>query len=140
MCNGVRAGSDTKIMLNDKGPRFKKSKLDHVINVEAIIFCALILALMCLFCAIGQWIWTTFAQGPMSPYIPIDESNLLGGNILLTAVISFLTFVIFYQVLNFSFLFFIFHAFSLFLLINLLSIKKNARIYLILIENFLSVF
>ena len=91
------AGPESKIMLNDKGPRFKRSKLDKVINVCAVLFCAVLLLFMCVSSAAGQWVWTAQEQDSMRDYIPIDQS-LIGNSVFLTALVSALTFLIYYQV------------------------------------------
>ena len=84
-------------MLNDKGPRFKRSKLDKMINVWAVLFCAVLLLFMCVSSAVGQWLWTTQEEDAMRDYIPIDQS-LIGGSVVITALVSALTFLIYYQV------------------------------------------
>ncbi|XP_069057774.1 phospholipid-transporting ATPase VD isoform X2 [Pleurodeles waltl] len=52
----VYAGHETKAMLNNSGPRYKRSKLERRMNID-ILWCVLLLLTMCLFGAIGHWIW-----------------------------------------------------------------------------------
>lgn len=106
----VREGPESKIMLNDKGPRFKRSKLDKMINVWAVLFCAVLLLFMCVSSAVGQWVWSSTMKASMNAYIPIEQS-LIGNSTFITALVSALTFLIYYQVftvdlnLNLSLLF-----------------------------------
>ena len=46
------AGHDTKSMLNNGGPRYKRSKLERVMNRD-VGWCVIILLLMCMFGSIG---------------------------------------------------------------------------------------
>lgn len=41
-------------MLNNNGPRYKRSKLERQMNVD-VFWCVIILLVMCLFTAIGMW-------------------------------------------------------------------------------------
>lgn len=49
------AGHETKSMLNNSGPRIKRSKLERTINID-IIFQVIILVVLCLLGAIGMCI------------------------------------------------------------------------------------
>lgn len=51
MCH-VPAGHETKAMLNNNGPRYKRSKLERQMNVD-VFWCVVILLVMCLFAAVG---------------------------------------------------------------------------------------
>ena len=46
-------GHETKALLNNRGPRYKQSKLERKINRD-VIMCVVVLAVMCLFSAIGK--------------------------------------------------------------------------------------
>ena len=46
------AGHETKAMLNNNGPRYKRSKLERQMNVD-VFWCVIILLVMCLFAAVG---------------------------------------------------------------------------------------
>ncbi|XP_012939199.2 probable phospholipid-transporting ATPase VA, partial [Aplysia californica] len=52
----VYAGGETKAMLNNRGPRYKISKLEGKINRD-VIWCVILLLFLCFFCAIGSGIW-----------------------------------------------------------------------------------
>ncbi|XP_014809815.1 PREDICTED: probable phospholipid-transporting ATPase VD [Calidris pugnax] len=52
----VYAGHETKAMLNNSGPHYKRSKLERKVNTD-ILWCVLLLILMCLTGAIGHGIW-----------------------------------------------------------------------------------
>uniref|UniRef100_U3JK65 Phospholipid-transporting ATPase n=1 Tax=Ficedula albicollis TaxID=59894 RepID=U3JK65_FICAL len=52
----VYAGHETKAMLNNSGPHYKRSKLERKVNTD-ILWCVLLLLLMCLTGAIGHGIW-----------------------------------------------------------------------------------
>lgn len=47
------AGHETKALLNNNGPRYKRSKLERQMNAD-VLWCVLILLVMCLFSAIGK--------------------------------------------------------------------------------------
>lgn len=49
----VSAGHETKALLNNNGPRYKRSKLERQMNAD-VLWCVLILLVMCLFSAIGK--------------------------------------------------------------------------------------
>lgn len=46
-------GHETKAMLNNRNPRYKRSKLERRINRD-VIYCVILLLFLCLFCAIGK--------------------------------------------------------------------------------------
>eukprot|EP00075_Anas_platyrhynchos_P003251 XP_005028161.2 probable phospholipid-transporting ATPase VD isoform X1 [Anas platyrhynchos] len=52
----VYAGHETKAMLNNSGPHYKRSKLERKVNSD-ILWCVLLLILMCLTGAVGHGIW-----------------------------------------------------------------------------------
>nr|XP_026651075.1 probable phospholipid-transporting ATPase VD isoform X1 [Zonotrichia albicollis]XP_026651076.1 probable phospholipid-transporting ATPase VD isoform X1 [Zonotrichia albicollis] len=52
----VYAGHETKAMLNNSGPHYKRSKLERKVNTD-ILWCVLLLLLMCLTGAIGHGLW-----------------------------------------------------------------------------------
>lgn len=47
-------GHETKSMLNNSGPRYKRSKLERKLNID-VIYCVILLFAMCLVGAVGQW-------------------------------------------------------------------------------------
>ena len=52
----VYAGHDTKAMLNNKGPRYKRSRLEIMMNLD-LVWCILLLIIMCAFCALARAFW-----------------------------------------------------------------------------------
>ena len=50
----IFAGHDTKALLNNRGPRYKRSKLERQINRD-VIWCVVLLILLCCGGAIGEW-------------------------------------------------------------------------------------
>ena len=46
-------GHETKAMLNNRGPRYKRSQLERRINRD-VIWCVILLLFLCFFCAIGE--------------------------------------------------------------------------------------
>lgn len=56
-CNQVVvfSGHETKALLNNSGPRYKRSKLERQMNCD-VLWCVLILFAMCLFTAIGKFL------------------------------------------------------------------------------------
>ncbi len=47
------SGHDTKALMNNRGPRHKRSKIERQINRD-VIWCVIALFLMCLMCSIGK--------------------------------------------------------------------------------------
>ena len=47
------AGHDTKALMNNRGPRHKRSKLERQINRD-VIWCVVALFLMCFMCSLGK--------------------------------------------------------------------------------------
>lgn len=48
-------------MLNNNGPRYKRSKLERQMNVD-VFWCVVILLVMCLFAAVGAYTRSTAGQ------------------------------------------------------------------------------
>ncbi|XP_076446004.1 LOW QUALITY PROTEIN: phospholipid-transporting ATPase VA-like [Babylonia areolata] len=63
------AGHETKAMMNNRGPRYKRSKLERLINRD-VIWCVIVLLFVCFFCAIGSGLW-------LEQYIDLVESTNL---------------------------------------------------------------
>ncbi|XP_027499240.1 probable phospholipid-transporting ATPase VB isoform X2 [Corapipo altera] len=83
----IYAGHETKAMLNNNGPRYKRSRIERRMNVD-IFLCVGLLFVMCLVGAVGHGIWTgTFLEHP--PYDVPDEY----GNFLSPALAGFYTFL-----------------------------------------------
>ncbi|KFV70550.1 putative phospholipid-transporting ATPase VB [Dryobates pubescens] len=92
----IYAGHETKAMLNNNGPRYKRSKLERRMNMD-IFLCVGLLFVMCLVGAVGHGIWTgNFSEHP--PYdVPDENGNFLSP--VLAGFYMFLTMIILLQVL-----------------------------------------
>ncbi|XP_036888858.1 phospholipid-transporting ATPase VB isoform X2 [Sturnira hondurensis] len=92
----IYAGHETKAMLNNSGPRYKRSKIERRMNTD-IFFCIGLLFLMCLIGAIGHSLWNgTFREHP-----PFDVPDAQGSflPLALGGFYMFLTMIILLQVL-----------------------------------------
>ncbi|XP_008515374.2 phospholipid-transporting ATPase VB isoform X2 [Equus przewalskii] len=92
----IYAGHETKAMLNNSGPRYKRSKIERRMNIN-IFFCIGLLFLMCLIGAIGHGLWNgTFREHP-----PFDVPDADGSFVPLAlgGFYMFLTMIILLQVL-----------------------------------------
>lgn len=87
----VYAGHETKAMLNNSGPRYKRSKLEQHMNID-VIWCVIILIILCLIGAIGYKMWLTTYVGRNVPFLPFDVDPFVEG------ILIFWTFVIILQV------------------------------------------
>ncbi|XP_025034290.2 phospholipid-transporting ATPase VB [Pelodiscus sinensis] len=92
----IYAGHETKAMLNNNGPRYKRSKMERRMNIH-IFFCVGLLFIMCLIGAVGHVIWNgNFSEHP--PYeIPEVNGNYLSS--ALAGFCMFLTMIILLQIL-----------------------------------------
>ncbi|XP_004697175.1 phospholipid-transporting ATPase VB [Echinops telfairi] len=92
----IYAGHETKAMMNNSGPRYKRSKIERRMNAD-IFFCIGLLFLMCLVGAIGHSLWNeTFKEHP--PFdVPDANGNFLP--LALGGFYMFLTMIILLQVL-----------------------------------------
>ncbi|GAB5567167.1 phospholipid-transporting ATPase VB isoform X1 [Prionailurus iriomotensis] len=92
----IYAGHETKAMLNNNGPRYKRSKIERRMNTD-IFFCIGLLFLMCLIGAVGHSLWNgTFEEHP--PFdVPDAKGNFLP--LALRGFYMFLTMIILLQVL-----------------------------------------
>ncbi|XP_066603697.1 phospholipid-transporting ATPase VD [Prorops nasuta] len=89
----VYAGHETKAMLNNGGPRYKRSKLESQMNVD-IIWCVVILIVLCIVGAAGCRFWlSTFSMSTYVPFLPIMNDPTYEG------ILTFWTFVIILQVM-----------------------------------------
>uniref|UniRef100_A0AAV2MJC0 Phospholipid-transporting ATPase n=1 Tax=Knipowitschia caucasica TaxID=637954 RepID=A0AAV2MJC0_KNICA len=52
----VYAGRETKAMLNNNGPRYKRSRLERRLNID-VIFCIILLFTMCIIGSLGHYLW-----------------------------------------------------------------------------------
>ncbi|XP_067852239.1 phospholipid-transporting ATPase VB [Heptranchias perlo] len=92
----VYAGHETKAMLNNNGPRYKRSKLERRMNID-VLCCVGLLVVMCLTGALGHSIWVgTFPSWP--PFeLPDRNGNFI--SVAVSGFYMFLTMVILLQVL-----------------------------------------
>ncbi|RZF38045.1 hypothetical protein LSTR_LSTR006444 [Laodelphax striatellus] len=89
----VYAGHETKAMLNNNGPRWKRSSLEKQIN-EDIMWCVVILLVFCCLGASGSWLWlSTFPLNTSIPFLPYTGSPGYEG------FLTFWTFIIILQVM-----------------------------------------
>lgn len=64
----VYAGHETKAMLNNSGPRYKRSQLEQKMNID-VIWCVIILILLCLAGAIGNHLWIQRYTSIVAPFV-----------------------------------------------------------------------
>ncbi|XP_072162375.1 phospholipid-transporting ATPase VD isoform X2 [Bemisia tabaci] len=90
----VYAGHETKAMLNNNGPRYKRSSLERKMNTD-IMWCVVILILLCLIGALGCNFWLSSFEVPLEivPFLPYSDSPNL------ESYLTFLTFIIILQVM-----------------------------------------
>ncbi|XP_075065980.1 phospholipid-transporting ATPase VB isoform X2 [Mixophyes fleayi] len=92
----VYAGHETKAMLNNSGPRYKRSKIERLMNIN-VFFCVGILFIMCLIGALGHGIWYgKFVIHPLFDTPNPDGSYLAAP---LAGFYMFLTMIILLQIL-----------------------------------------
>uniref|UniRef100_A0A8C1RJH6 Phospholipid-transporting ATPase n=1 Tax=Cyprinus carpio TaxID=7962 RepID=A0A8C1RJH6_CYPCA len=87
----VYAGHETKAMQNNSGPRYKRSKLECRLNMD-VLWCVVLLLLMCLVAAVGHGFWLSELHNPIF-MIPDDTHPALA------AFYMFWTMIIVLQVL-----------------------------------------
>ncbi|XP_073746426.1 phospholipid-transporting ATPase VB isoform X4 [Callorhinus ursinus] len=90
----IYAGHETKAMLNNSGPRYKRSQIERRMNTD-IFFCIGLLFLMCLIGAVGHRLWNgTFEEHP-----PFDVPDAKGSflPLALGGFYMFLTMIILLQ-------------------------------------------
>ncbi|XP_043929912.1 phospholipid-transporting ATPase VA [Protopterus annectens] len=93
----IYAGHETKSMLNNNGPRYKRSKLERQMNID-VFWCVIILLFMCLVSAIGHGLWVWYYEDKHPTFgVPNSDGSSLSP--ALSAVYLFLTMIIVLQVL-----------------------------------------
>ncbi|XP_021268017.1 probable phospholipid-transporting ATPase VA [Numida meleagris] len=94
----IYAGHETKALLNNNGPRYKRSKLERQMNAD-VLWCVLILLIMCLFSAIGHglWVWQYGEKKKPVFDVPGPDGKYLSP--VLASVYLFLTAIIVFQVM-----------------------------------------
>uniref|UniRef100_A0A673BU08 Phospholipid-transporting ATPase n=1 Tax=Sphaeramia orbicularis TaxID=375764 RepID=A0A673BU08_9TELE len=92
----VYAGHETKAMLNNNGPRYKRSKQERRLNID-VMFCVILLLTMCLVGALGHYLWLQTLPG-LPPYL-VPHSNGHLDSPSLSSFYMFFTMIILLQVL-----------------------------------------
>ncbi|XP_053673867.1 phospholipid-transporting ATPase VB [Anopheles nili] len=97
----VYAGHETKAMLNNSGPRYKRSKVEQQMNID-VIWCVIILIVLCIIGAVGCKLWLSFYADDSDmdnndtfriPFLPFEISPDYEG------LLAFWTFVIILQIM-----------------------------------------
>ncbi|XP_070196933.1 phospholipid-transporting ATPase VA-like isoform X2 [Littorina saxatilis] len=93
------AGHETKAMLNNRGPRYKRSQLERRVNRD-VIWCVILLLFLCFFCAIGSGIWLADYNDltdntNLVPFIPFGDLDQYSP--LFQGFIVFWTYIIIFQ-------------------------------------------
>ncbi|GCC31931.1 phospholipid-transporting ATPase VD isoform X2 [Chiloscyllium punctatum] len=92
----VYAGHETKAMMNNSGPRYKRSKLERKLNTD-VLWCVVLLFMMSLTGAFGHGIWlSSYSQFPIFNVPQPDGEHTLPA---LAAFYMFWTMIILLQVL-----------------------------------------
>ncbi|XP_063784830.1 phospholipid-transporting ATPase VB [Pseudophryne corroboree] len=92
----VYAGHETKAMLNNSGPRYKRSKIERLMNIN-VFFCVGILFIMCLIGALGYGIW--YGKFTVHPIFVVPNSDGTYLSPVLSGFYMFLTMIILLQIL-----------------------------------------
>ncbi|XP_066240849.1 phospholipid-transporting ATPase VD [Saccopteryx leptura] len=92
----VYAGHETKAMLNNSGPRYKRSKLERRANTD-VLWCVLLLVLMCLTGALGHGIWLSRYENVLFFHMPEADGQVISP--VLAGFYMFWTMIILLQVL-----------------------------------------
>lgn len=92
----VYAGHDTKAMLNNNGPRYKRSTLEKKMNTD-IMWCVVLLVIFCLIGAFGSDLWLSEFNVSLDtiPFLLIKST----ASTTYEAFLTFWTFVIILQVM-----------------------------------------
>ncbi|XP_043253497.1 phospholipid-transporting ATPase VD [Colletes gigas] len=89
----IYAGHETKAMLNNGGPRYKRSRLEKQMNRD-VIWCVVILAVLCVIGATGCRLWLSeYSDLTFVPFIPVLQDPSY------ESMLTFWTFVIILQVM-----------------------------------------
>ncbi|CAD7086518.1 unnamed protein product [Hermetia illucens] len=88
----VYAGHETKAMLNNSGPRYKRSQLEQQMNID-VIWCVIILLILCVIGAVGCKMWLSSFEGLTIPFLPFEVDPSYEG------LIAFWTYIIILQVM-----------------------------------------
>ncbi|XP_060771268.1 phospholipid-transporting ATPase VB [Neoarius graeffei] len=92
----VYAGHESKSMLNNNRPRYKRSKLERKMNTD-VLLCVLLLFCMCLIGAIGHIHWLESFRNIPIYFIPESDGSFI--NPLQAGLYMFFTMIILLQVM-----------------------------------------
>lgn len=104
------SGKDTKALMNNSGPRYKRSSLEVATN-RFIIYCVLILVGMCLFAGIASTLWLLSYKPNVGTVIFVILSTK---SPLTDGILNLVSAILNYQVSVYSFWIFIHHCGSAF--------------------------
>ncbi|CAL1688801.1 unnamed protein product, partial [Lasius platythorax] len=89
----IYAGHETKALLNNGGPRYKRSRLEKQMNRD-VKWCVVILLVLCVIGAFGCRFWLSAYTGLTAvPFLPVLQEPIY------ESILTFLTFVIIFQVM-----------------------------------------
>ncbi|XP_014209403.1 probable phospholipid-transporting ATPase VA isoform X2 [Copidosoma floridanum] len=88
----IYVGHETKAMLNNGGPRYKRSRLEQQMNID-VVWCVVILIILCIVGAVGCKFWLSAYASVPAPFLPIVQDASYEG------MLTFWTFVIILQVM-----------------------------------------
>ncbi|XP_020278795.1 probable phospholipid-transporting ATPase VD isoform X2 [Pseudomyrmex gracilis] len=89
----IYAGHETKALLNNGGPRYKRSRLEKHMNRD-VKWCVVILVILCVIGAFGCRLWlSAYAGLSVVPFLPVIQEPIY------ESILTFLTFVIIFQVM-----------------------------------------
>lgn len=92
----VYAGHETKSMLNNNGPRYKRSRLERRLNVD-VVFCIILLFTMCIIGSLGHYLW--LEAMPSVPLYLVPQSDGHLDTPSLSSFYKFFSMIILLQVL-----------------------------------------
>ena len=119
----VYAGHESKAMLNNGGPRYKRSKLERRMN-GAIVWCVVTLLVLCFIGAIGSGVWLDSFDGNVPPFL-----NKISGDKIAAAYEGFLTFWTFVIILQVIIPMSLYVTIECTKLIHIYLINQDVRMY-----------
>lgn len=94
----ILSGHETKAMLNNNGPRYKRSTLEKQMNTD-IMWCVVILLVLCAIGSIGCYVWLSSFDDISNDSIPfLPKANV--HEWLAESFLTFCVFIIILQVRN----------------------------------------
>ncbi|KAM6912187.1 phospholipid-transporting ATPase VD [Xenentodon cancila] len=82
----VYAGHETKAMMNNSGPRYKRSQLEKRLNTD-VLWCVFLLIAMCLTAAVGHGLWLKNLKDPVFRVDGETSPALAGFQVFWTMII-----------------------------------------------------